>query len=198
MPTGYTQHLLDAKEPMKLRDWALLCARAFGACVTMRDDDLSIPAPKSLKPSTYHAKEIAKARRELKRLTSMSDAQRATYVKRERAKRTKRFQGYINSERTEIARHDAMHDQVEAWNSPPEMTELKAFMLEQIRISRPTGSSYWHDEMERINKTDLHAADVAKAKQDIEYHTKEHAAEVQRTASRNAWLKVLYTSLPKD
>lgn len=40
MPTGYTA---DIKDGITFRDFALRCARAFGATIMQRDEDISIP-----------------------------------------------------------------------------------------------------------------------------------------------------------
>lgn len=46
MPTGYTADLME--KGMEFKPFVLQCARAFGALITMRDDSLDAPSPKSL------------------------------------------------------------------------------------------------------------------------------------------------------
>ena len=63
MPTGYTH---DIPAGITFRQFALNCARAFGANIAMRDD----PADKPIEvyePSDYSAKAITKATNELRK-----------------------------------------------------------------------------------------------------------------------------------
>ncbi len=48
MPTGYT-HLIE--EGCNLEEFVWACARAFGACVMMRDDSVDKPVPEKFEPS---------------------------------------------------------------------------------------------------------------------------------------------------
>jgi hypothetical protein len=52
MPTGYTAELIE--KGMEFNDFVLTCARAFGACIELRDRKLA-PAPRTI-PSNgnYH------------------------------------------------------------------------------------------------------------------------------------------------
>jgi hypothetical protein len=49
MPTGYTAPIADG---MTFEQFALGCARAFGALVTMRDEPSDAPIPERLEPDT--------------------------------------------------------------------------------------------------------------------------------------------------
>ena len=58
MPTGYTA---DIKDGISFQTYALNCARAFGACVMLRDE-----------PGDYHLKAMEKARNALAKLESLT------------------------------------------------------------------------------------------------------------------------------
>lgn len=71
MPTGYTVFIEDG-EITNAKDFLMLCARAFGVAIDMREEPLSKPMPKEFKPSTYHLERLEEERRELDRLRSMT------------------------------------------------------------------------------------------------------------------------------
>lgn len=81
MATGYTCDVSDGKITT-LRDFALRCARAFGALITMRDEPFDAPIPEKFEPHTdYHDKAIREAREQLEKLSAMSPAQVAKAAK---------------------------------------------------------------------------------------------------------------------
>lgn len=51
MPTGYTSVLFDKPETT-FSEFASRCARAFGACMAMRDESLAVALPDEVKPET--------------------------------------------------------------------------------------------------------------------------------------------------
>jgi len=73
MPTGYSAPVLEGKIKT-LPEFALLCARAFGACVNMRDDSMSADIPEEFPVSDYHSKAYKQASRKLNRLNSLNSA----------------------------------------------------------------------------------------------------------------------------
>ena len=72
MPTGYTHPVQEGKIT-ELRDFALNCARAFGACVTMRDDPSDTPIPGKFEPSDYHIKALKEAKEDLLVVRGLDD-----------------------------------------------------------------------------------------------------------------------------
>ena len=44
MPSGYTEGVASGKVT-EFKEYALLCARAFGACISLRDEPLSLEIP---------------------------------------------------------------------------------------------------------------------------------------------------------
>ena len=69
MPTGYTAAIADG---VTFEQFALNCARAFGALIDMRDEPSDAPIPERFEPSNYHEKKIAEINDELVRLKEMS------------------------------------------------------------------------------------------------------------------------------
>ena len=205
MPTGYTSELNKGEQTFK--DFALQCARAFGANVMMRDDPWDAQIRK-YEPSDYYLKEVEKSEKELARLIAMSfdevKKEWDDFVNEELAKTEKH-----NKERDALRiRYQRMIDEVKAWTPPtPDHQGLKNFMLEQLTDSMehdcykrefPSKYNPKHEDVEAPIK--WHDARIANTKQHIEYYKKEHKEEVERCNMRNAWNQALMDSLtaPKE
>lgn len=196
-PTGYTADVGDGK----LTDFpafALRCARAFGALITMRDDPTDAPIPDTFAPSSYHATALATARERLARLVEMTPEEADAESRAEHEREVARWNEHHAEVIATRGRYQAMLSKVLAWRPPtPEHTELRKFMVDQITESirfdcndwprpAPTSSASgiaWMGEQRRM------------AQRDIEYHAKEHDAEVARVAGRTEWVRALRASL---
>ena len=99
----------------------------------------------------------------------------------------------------ENRRLDEAMAQVVAWTPPtPDHAGLKAFMVEQITISR-NSLCYQEKDIKEITAKPVmkfYEEAVESAEHDIEYHCKELAKEQERTNGRNEWIDQLYKSLP--
>lgn len=194
MPTGYTAAIKDG---ITFEQYALNCARAFGALVEMRDAPADAPIPESFAPSDYNAKALKRATAELARLKTLTFEQanaecEAEFLSAKESAAKRRI------EHAELrAKYEAMLAKVEAWKSPtPEHDNYKAFMATQIRDSIQWDCSSAYDSEPQREPADVWLkAKLARAASDIAYHAKGHAEEVERTAGRNAWVKALRDSL---
>jgi hypothetical protein len=64
MPTGFTADICKGAE-VSFEDFAMTCARAFGALYSMRDEPMDAPIPETFVASGYHADELEKAKARL-------------------------------------------------------------------------------------------------------------------------------------
>lgn len=196
MPTGYTACIGDGADFQK---YILGCARAFGALVTMRDEPAHAPIPERFEPSDYHAKAIKKAEATLRELDGMplDEAERAANA--DYAAALKQNQERIQRNDDLRAKYTAMLQQVDAWQPPTSDHEgLKKFMREQIEQSIDFDCSneyYLKSAPTKLTAMQWRSDQVEKARRDIAYHSKEHADEVGRAASRTDWVKALRESL---
>jgi hypothetical protein len=196
MPTGYTAAIKDG---ISFEKFAMDCARAFGACVTLRDEPGGgEQIPFVFEADTWHANAAQKARDELAALLAMPDEQR----ERAAAKawddaETARLMRIEEGRKLRQA-YEAMLAKAQAWKPPtPEHEELRKFMCEQITESIRFDC---RDDIEvnatpRQNGDQWAAEKAARLKRDIAYHDKQQAAEVQRAATRTAWVRQLRASL---
>lgn len=195
MPTGYTSDLYEGID-QTFPEFALTCARTFGALILMRDDPLDAEIPDEFAPGDYYVKALDKTRSEYNRLITLS-------VEEAQAEADRLANEWIRARAEEEAkrldrerRYGAMLAEVEAWTPPTsEHQGLKDFMVQQLTESiRFDCSTYERTSPERDGLKWREEA-INKARKDIEYYATEHAKEVERAASRTAWVQSLRQSL---
>ncbi|KKN59536.1 hypothetical protein LCGC14_0541500 [marine sediment metagenome] len=196
MPTGYTDAI---KKGITFKEYALGCARAFGALITMRDEPQSEPIPDEFQPSVYHAEALVEAKAELERLNSMSLGEALDHAENEYEAKKRDIDSAVEANSKLMDQYNAMLEQVQAWQSPtPEHNKLKEFMVEQIKSSIEfdgMGDYYAEHSAVRLIAADWLEQKRADAQKDIEYHTKHYDEEVERTNRRNKWVRDLRDSL---
>jgi hypothetical protein len=199
MPTGYTH---DISKGISFREFILNCARAFGACIMMRDDPSDTPIPERFEPSDYHTKELKRVEKELAELKDVSDATANTLAKKEFEKETTDLERIIREKGDLRNKYEVMLSQVNAWIPPTtEHNGLHKFMRDQITesIKFDCETSYYLDKKPILLSGEQWRAKRLKSLlSDLDYHKREHAEEVSRTESRNDWIKKLRESLPVE
>jgi hypothetical protein len=200
MPTGYTAPIADG---ITFEQFAFGCARAFGALVTMRDDPSDAPIPEHFAPSDHHQKRLEETHAEMDQIKAMTGAQLTECAMADHRAELNRYHEYIAKENALRGKYEAMLEKVNAWVPPTsEHSALKDFMAEQIKQSiqfdcSPT-STYWQEQIAALAEQtpdEWKAKRLGKLYRDLEYHETEHRKEVERAASRTAWVKALRESL---
>ena len=191
MPTGYTANIYEGKD-VSFTDFALNCARAFGACIEQRDDDAN-DKPKLIDKDSYHLEELEKA----KMWKSPTKEEFDDYVTKQSAYYNEQID---NRNKLKIS-YQQMLDKANAWNPPTKgHTGLKQFMISQLTESMEFDCSndYYQTHLSQINSY-THAEYVddmmRQNNKDIEYHTNELKKDNERVDTRNAWISALYKSL---
>jgi hypothetical protein len=198
MPTGYT-HAVQEGKITTLREFAMTCARAFGACIMMRDDPGDKPIPESFEPETdYHDKAIAEAQETLAEVAALSDAE---CDQRAKAAFDAALTSHTERETRrarEKGRYEEMIGKVERWHVPDDISGLRDFMLDQLRKSVEFDCSppRYNDAPTRLTGAAWRDSTLAEASRSLAYHQVERQKEIDRVASRNAWLKALRDSIP--
>jgi hypothetical protein len=198
MPSGYTA-IIGEKDNVKFQEFALLCARAFGATILMRDDSLDVPIPEEFQPTDYHSKQLKKANWELDKVKQMTDAQIKRAILKEFNEEVARITGYIEKDRILAEKYGRMICDVQAWKPPTdEHKEMKNFMLQQLHESLKFDCGLYSET--DIPKTmpsidEWRKKKIEKIARDITYHTEENQKEIERTNKRNLWIKQLRESL---
>lgn len=196
MPTGYTH---DIKDGISFQAYAMNCARAFGACVTLRDEPGGGEnIPDEFAPSDYHSKAAQTARIALDALLAMTPSERDRAASKAWDDAETSSLMRLEENRKQRAAYEAMLAKVNAWSPPTaEHAELHLFMREQIEqsIKFDCDGTYGTEPTPRLTGEQWASNEAARLNRDVAYHERNHAEEVERAASRSAWVKALRASL---
>lgn len=196
MPTGYTADVQDGKITT-LDQFAWRCARAFGACVEMRDDPQTAKIPERFEPNTdYHDKEIAAALAEIARLNDMKPVESDAAAKAAYRVRAQANAEYAREKAEQKLRYQAMLKKVRAWMVDKEIDGLRKFMIEQLESSIEFDcSDSGFEAPEKLSGADWLDRSLVEARRELAYHKVARGKEIQRVAGRNAWLAQLRADL---
>lgn len=197
MATGYTHPVCDG-EITEFNDFAMSCARAFGALIMMRDEPMDAEIPDEFKPSDYNEKALAKARARLTELQNMTPEHAEAAAVADYDEKNRHCDEYEAKCALEDKRLAEMMQKVSAWGPPTsEHVEMKNFMLKQLSISM--NGDYRPERPKMLTGQQWVSAQLKKAEEDVGYHAAEQAKENERAAGRTQWVKALRESLaPKQ
>ena len=196
MPTGYTAGVADGKVT-DFTEYALQCARNFGACIMLRDEPLSSEIPE-FEPSDYNAKALADAEQDLSQFLAMNESQRREVHAAEYAKNIETAERGIAEKAEQRQRYEAMMAKAKAFKSPsPDHDNYAKFLVSQLEesIQWDCGTSYYDALKQPIAFEEWQSKKIKDLHSDIEYHRNSHREEVERTESRNRWVRQLKESL---
>lgn len=202
MPTGYTSKIYEGNE-VSGKEFLMDCAKAFGACIMMRDDPANTPIPEEFKPSTYYAEQLNNAKIKLKRFQIMT-IEEATNIVEKRYRDKIAENKKIRKERTEMKNRylNTLAD-IYAWQPPTEEhVELKKFAIQQLEdsIKWDCGTDldeYYPLDVEKELPQEYIDNQIKSCFHDIQYYSEEQEKENKRVAGRNKWIKDLRESLEK-
>lgn len=197
MPTGYTAKLYDGK-PQTFPEFLFECARAFGALVLLRDEPEK-PIPDEFEPSTsYDERSMTTARQILAELDGMTNADAQRRADAEFAEAVEARDKRHRDRREMRERYEAMLEQASDWEPPTEEhVGLRDFMVQQLTesIKHDTDTSDRYYELPTRDVKAWMSQRRERAERDIEYAQKHISEELERTASRNGWVKALRDSV---
>ncbi len=195
MPTGYTADLMEKGQTFS--EFVMLCSRNFGALIAMRDEPMNAEIPE-FKPDSYYRESLEEAREELEEYLSLTADQRLALAARLKSEKLASLRETIRTDQEQNARLEEMRSQVLLWNPPtPDHQGLKRFMLEQLDTS-VHNLDYWREKLKQIDDTpsftflDNREKDLRRS---LFYCETALEEEIERVASRNAWVKALRESL---
>lgn len=195
MPTGYTSDLYEGDQTFA--EFAMTCARAFGALIEMRDLPMDSPVPEEFTPSPYHAERLAQAEATVERARLMTDDEAQQLADLDYTASVQRIEKARRDADARRARYEDMVARVERWEPPTaDHVEMKKFMLDQLTesIKFDCGTKYLTPP-DRVSGREYRRNLLAKATKDIEYHTEKLAEDRERAEKRTAWVSALRDSL---
>lgn len=196
MPTSYTAPIQDGTITT-LRDFAMLCAREFGATISMRDAPLDTQIPERFEPSGHNQRLLVKARARLVKLQEMSPIQAQREMQQEYSAAMAQWRDRTWEHARQSVRYKNMVDQVKAWSAPTkEHVELKEFMLGQLEgsIEFDLGGRWF--TMPRLNRwPNWLRAHIDATKREIEFFARQAREDQARADSDTQWVQALRASL---
>jgi len=191
MPTGYTANIAKG---ITFEQYALETARAFGACITLRDEP-NAEIPEVFKPDNYHTKQISIARKELETFQKKTPQQLRAAFKKD-TDETKNY--HRKSIRRAVAlrkKYEVMLKLVNKYVPPsPDHEEHKRFMQQQIEesIKFDCATDYHEKQLEaRPNFSNWKKDKLKSLRWNVKYHTDAMRKEIDRCASRTQWVQQL-------
>ena len=198
MPTGYTAGIESGKITTG-KEFLMLCARAFGACMEMRDEPLTVPIPKEFGVSPYYQYMVAETCEKIAKLKMMPQEEILSEIEKEEREEAERYLRNRKVNQEQEDRYSKIVYEVKKWNPPsPEHAELKEFALNQIKISRNTcDTDKWVESRIRPKKTpeEWLATKIADLEEDLIFYDAKWKEEVDRVKRNNEWLAKLWGSL---
>ena len=203
MATGYTHEIINGNITT-FKDFAILCTRAFGATIHMRDENLDTPyEPRTV--SSYYSESIAEKAKELEHLNSISieDFEKEMIAQWERD--IQYHQNAIEKSKKDYEVLIKLLEEAKAFVPPTdEHVNFKEFIIEQLKgtIEYDCNITYHLNSLEelndRINNYDIEKekADKITAMEDsLEYSKKSLNDEIRRVNDSNKWMSDLFKVL---
>jgi len=196
MPTGYTADVQSGKIT-EFSDYALQCARAFGALIEMRDEKMNADIPDKFLPSDYHVKGLAAAKADFEKFNNMTAADAKAARDAAEAQRVTARSRRIEKSEEQRARYEAMLVKAKEWVAPtPDHAKMAEFMVDQLKQSIDFDCKvYNYDATPLPCARDWLAERIADAVEDLGYHEKKYAKDVARAEGRTKWVAELRASL---
>lgn len=200
MPTGYSAYILEDKLS-KPSDFALICARAFGACIEQRDDSLDAPIKLPELDTKYRDNLLKEATIKLKRLKKYTKEQKIRFGEKLKKKEINYNKKRIKEARQTREKLEKVHEWASNWTPPTsEHHGLKKFMLEQIdsTINFDADTNYHESQLKAISEKspmDFYKKELESAEWGVNYHKEEREKEIERTNQRANWITSLIESL---
>ena len=197
MPTGYTEGVSKG-EITDFKVYALRCARAFGACIMLRDEPVTDEIPE-FEPSDYHQKRLEEAQTSLAEFNAMTVDDKVAMFERESIERIKAAREGIARKQEQLSRYNAMLGKAKAFKAPtPDHAEYAKFLVSQLEesIRFDGGGDYYEKQLEETQTFDDWCVSKKRSLlHDIKYHEKGMKEEIERTEKRNKWVQDLKASL---
>ncbi len=195
MPTGYTASIKDG---ITFQEFALNCARAFGALITLRDAPSDTPIPDEIVQDDYYLTSKKEA------LERLQEAQSLTIEKAEKLALAKyeneliRVQKSIDENNELEIKYTKMLTCAIEYKAPSKDHEnYRQFMIDQIKesISFDCGHHAKFEDVKLQTAQEYIDGEIKNAEWNVGYYTKKYEEECERCAARTLWIQQLKQSL---
>lgn len=202
MPTGYTVGIENG-EITTAKDFLILCLRAFGVCIEMRDDPFTKPIPEKFEPSDYYSRFVKRAQSDIDNLLGTTDEDLYVKMLNDKNENLLRCQKMIKENTAKKKRYLIILDQIRGWNPPKEYSEVKKFATEQIVMSmEQLDNTYYEKEIDELSSSTMSIGEYRAMLLDslnssLSYATKSLQSDIDNTEKKNEFLKGFRESIAK-
>lgn len=200
MPTGYTAKLMS--EGQTFREFALTCARNFGACICLRDHPMDVlPTEDNINGDSYYKKRKSELDELLLNLRAMTPAEFSAHGEALKKTRLEQYKNSLAAQRAEIKKVADMREQVAQWNPPTDDHEgLKAFMLQQLNLSLEDDGFYVKQirQLEELSGVRVAQIELESAEENLKRCEDALKREDKNARSSKMWIRALTESLNED
>ena len=194
MPTGYTSKIAEGQT---FEQFVWSCARGMGALITMRDEPMDAPIPERIESTSYHKENARQAQEEIARLDALDPAAAHELAHTYYATRCAEYEARKTERVALKAKYEAILARLRGTQFPASLAEFVGFMEQQINESIKFDCNMGYESPPALMSGAQYLAQERKdAQRRLEYHEREHVAEVKRMEERNAWLRDLRTTVP--
>lgn len=201
MPTGYTDGIIKG-DITTFEEFAILCTRAFGATIHMRDQPLDKRYEKA-EISEYHPQELDRLRKEKSEMNGLSDEEIIDEAKNWVEEEKRGLHELIQESHKSKIKLTEILNKAKKFEPPTKDHEhFKKFMIDQLEktIDFDCGTEYEEDLLKKLDQIEMDAESLRKKKLDridksISYHEEELLKEKERCEGRNKWMDSLFDSL---
>ena len=199
MPTGYTCKITEGTEEVTGRSFIMNCAKAFGACISMRDESSNMPIPEEFQPNIYYENMIESSKKDLLIFQQLSTEDYKKQIEIDYQKSIKEKGEGIKSKLIIRDRYLKILEEVKNWNIPTEEHRgLKDFAIQQLEDSMKWDCDvkYYTEQIIKRKSVEKYKKErIERLKENIKYYTEKNQEEIDRVKERNLWVKQLRDSL---
>lgn len=199
MPSGYTEGVASGKIT-EFKEYALLCARAFGACISLRDEPLSSEIPE-FKVDDYYLNQAKETEEKIASLLSMTQQDKEENFNKYVSDIVKSAEENLSEKKIIKQRYEKMLEQARNFDPPSSNHyNYKSFMIEQLQnsIQWDCSDDYYLDQINRVKSLSLEEwfkSQLIIAQSDLDYYKEQLEEEQDRVNKNNLWVKQLKESL---
>ena len=200
MPTGYSSLVLEGAS---FQEYALACARNFGALVSMRDDPMDAPIPDSFPVSNYDQERLTSALAEKEKYDFYADEDWIAEFKEYKKKQIKYAEKAILEKLETREKYEIMLEKVRKYVPPTEdHVNYAQFLESQIveSIQWDCGLDYYEDlilELKFQHWREYKEEMVKGNLKDIERVKGYLGEDRERADDRGDWIRQLKESVAK-
>lgn len=200
MPSYYTVDIYEGKN-VSFQDFALKCARQFGAFVHMNEEDPDSPLTRPT-VSDYYKNSLRETENEFALFLKASREQREKMFEIEMEKELKHYKEKIEEEKELEEKYQNLLEQAKAYKPPTkEFNNYKDYMLNQLNqaIKFDCSNEQWYlaqiasVEAETFDIWEQEKMDLYNSK--ITYYKESYKKEMNSVSKKNQWIDLLYESL---